>query len=222
MSTLVKVGIAECGVLLGLLLLGLLFIPGSYVFCRDQGSIISGVLALIAGVVAYGGAMHAAKIQVAAVKEQNVALKNESRRKRAADGVSATRLLIGVVRRIRDDGKRLQGYLDLPQYSVANGIAPTNWRQLVAKPPLATVWNCLGLCNREAIELYLTLDARVEEFINSDAITVQSMRGQIGRFMGLIDALINELDDDAKRCFNILDEKAKRCAASLVPGPSAS
>jgi hypothetical protein len=208
MSSLVKVGVAECGVLLGLLLLGLLFIPGSYVFCRDQGSIISGILALIAGVVAYGGAMHAAKIQVAALKEQNAALKGENRRKLARDSIVAIRLLSGVVRGMKDDSKRIRDLLQQPQYMVPNAIAPTDWRQSIAKPPLAVVWNSLGLCGREIIETYLVLDAKVEEFARRDVPAAKYMREQLAGFMGAIDILASELDAEAKRCLDLLAENA--------------
>ena len=69
---------------------------GLYDFFRDQGSMIAGLLALLAGVLAYGGSLQ----QVRVVREQNTELKSEARRNRAREGIIAVRLLDGVLSRL--------------------------------------------------------------------------------------------------------------------------
>jgi hypothetical protein len=74
--------------------------PG-YEFFRDQGSIIAGVLALAAGIIAYIGAIKAANRQVAALKEQ---IEDTRTARRLAD----ERRLSVVKWAIRAEGTRLQ------------------------------------------------------------------------------------------------------------------
>ena len=81
-----------------------------YDFCRDQGSIIGGLLALAAGYLVFRGATRAADRQVAAahaqteaVRQQNRDLRNEGRHRQAQDGIVATKLLASVLAIIIND-----------------------------------------------------------------------------------------------------------------------
>ena len=75
-----------------------------YEFCRDQGSIIGGLLALATGLPGFQRGVRAAGRQVAAVnaqtealRQQNSDLKTESRRKLAREGIIAIKLLGSVL-----------------------------------------------------------------------------------------------------------------------------
>ena len=75
-----------------------------YDFSGIIGSIIAGLLALVAGYTVYRGATRAAEQQVAAmnaqteaVRQQNRYLRNENQRRLAQDGVVAVKLLRSVL-----------------------------------------------------------------------------------------------------------------------------
>jgi hypothetical protein len=95
-----------------------------YDFCRDQGSIIGGLLALAAGYLVFRGATRAADRQVAAahaqteaLRQQNRDLRNEGRRRQAQDGIVAAKLLASVLGIIRNDVDNLKQLLDQPRYA---------------------------------------------------------------------------------------------------------
>jgi hypothetical protein len=95
-----------------------------YDFCRDQGSIIGGLLALVAGYLVFRGATRAGDQQVAAahaqteaLRQQNRDLRNEGRHRQAQDGIVATKLLASVLTIIRDDVDNLKQLLDQPRYA---------------------------------------------------------------------------------------------------------
>ncbi len=181
-----------------------------YDFFRDQGGIIAGVIALLAGVVAYLGAMRAAKMQVSAVeqqtnvvRQQNAHLKSETPRRLAHDGIIAVRLLEGVLRRIADDIARLSKLLDQPAYCGPNAVAPADWRKLISKPPLSTVWNNLGICEPEVVYHYLLLDAKIDEFENT-AIGVDNMKNRLADLVNIVKLLQNRLEGVAQRYSGVL------------------
>ena len=75
-----------------------------YDFCRDQGSIIGGLLALAAGYLVFRGTTRTADRQVAAanaqteaLRQQNRDLRNEGQRRQGRDGIVATKLLASVL-----------------------------------------------------------------------------------------------------------------------------
>jgi hypothetical protein len=89
-----------------------------YDFCRDQGSIIAGLMALATGFIAFKGAMRAAMQQVAAVnaqteavRQQNRDLRSEGRRRLAQNGVVAVKLLGSVLEIIRTGVDKLKNCL---------------------------------------------------------------------------------------------------------------
>lgn len=106
-----------------------------YDFCRDQGSVIGGLLALAAGLLVFRGTTRAADRQVSAayaqteaLRQQNHDLQNEGRRRQARDGVVATKLLASVLSIIRDNVEKLEQLLEQPRYAGANRIVPANYR----------------------------------------------------------------------------------------------
>ena len=95
-----------------------------YDFCRDQGSIIGGLLALAAGYLVFRGARRAADRQVSAAhaqteasRQQNRDLRNEGRPRQAQDGIVAAKLLASVPTIIRNDVDNLKQLLDQPRYA---------------------------------------------------------------------------------------------------------
>ena len=98
------------------------------------------------------------------MRHQNRDLRNEARRRQARDGIVATKLVASVLTIIRNDVHNLKQLLDQPRYAGTNRIVPTNYRQLIYKPPLNIVWDDLGMCSPNIIGNYLQLDARLTEF----------------------------------------------------------
>jgi hypothetical protein len=130
-----------------------------YDFCRDQGSIIGGLLALAAGYLVFRGTTRTADRQVAAanaqteaLRQKNRDLRNEGQRRQARDGIVATKLLASVLGVITNDVDKLTGLLDQPRYAGTNRLVPTNYRQLLFKPPLNIVWDDLGMCSPDIVK----------------------------------------------------------------------
>jgi hypothetical protein len=95
-----------------------------YDFLKDQGSLIAGMLALVASFLLYWGGRSSAEAQVAVLKEQtnilreqNEYLIRENRRHLARSSLSAIRLVIGVLGNIKDGVRDLAKILEEPRYS---------------------------------------------------------------------------------------------------------
>lgn len=184
-----------------------------YDFCRDQGSIIGGLLALAAGYLVFRGVMRAADRQVAAaraqteaLRQQNRDLRNEGRHRQARDGIVATKLLASVLAIIRNDVDKLKQLLEQPRYAGTNRMVPTNYRQLIYKPPLNIVWDDLGMCSPDVIGHYLQLDARLSEFARAQVYAVDIMHNELQVVRDILALLERELESDAARHNNLLLE----------------
>lgn len=160
-----------------------------YDFCRDQGSIIGGLLALAAGYLVFSSVRRSADQQMAAVnaqaeaaRQQNRDLRDDARHRQTRDAIVALKLLGGVLALIRDDIDRLKQLLEQPRYGGANRLAPTNYRQLLYRPPLSILWDDLGMCSPQTISNYLRLDARLAEFVRSQVLRSTSCKMKYGRF----------------------------------------
>jgi hypothetical protein len=177
-----------------------------YDFCRDQGSIIAGLLALVAGYIAFKGATRAAQQQVAAVnaqteavRQQNRDLRNEGRRRLAQNGIVAVKLLDGVLEIIRTDVDELKRLLNQTQYFGTNRQAPSNYRQMIYKPPLSIVWDDLGACGTLVISNYILLDAKISQFARTQIHSVDVIQNELHIIINILDALGRELESDAAR-----------------------
>jgi hypothetical protein len=178
-----------------------------YEFFRDQGSIIAGILALLAGLVAY----RAGKLQARATTQQNIELRTENRRRLAREGIIATRLLEGVLSKIKGDIDRLNKLLDQPQFFAnPNATVPSDWRKLIRKPALTTVWDKLGLCERETINNYLILDAKIDEFIERDISGVHPIKNSLADFTNFVTVLRDDLAGEARRYDAVLSETSEQ------------
>ena len=161
-------------------------ISALYDFCRDQGAIIGGLLALAAGYLVFLGTTRAAARQVAALtaqtealRQQNRDLRNEGQQRQERDRIIATKLVASVLALIRNDVDNLKQLLDQPRYAGTNRIVPANYRQLIYKPPLNIVWDDLGMCSPEIIGNYLQLDARLSEFARTQVYAVDIMQTEL-------------------------------------------
>jgi hypothetical protein len=177
-----------------------------YDFCRDQGSIIGGLLALAAGYLVFRGTTRAADRQVAAahaqteaLRQQNRDLRDEGPRRQARDGVVATKLLASVLAIIRNDVDNLKQLLDQPRYAGTNRIVPTNYRHLIYKPPLNIVWDDLGMCSPDIVRNYLQLDARLSEFARTQVYAVDIMQNELQAIADILALLEGDLESDAAR-----------------------
>ena len=175
-----------------------------YDFCRDQGSIIAGLLALLAGYIAFKGATRAVERQVAAVntqtetvRQQNLDLRNEGRRRMAQSGIVAVKLLGSVLEIIRTDVDNLKKLLNQPEYFGTNKAAPPNYRQMIYKPPISIVWDDLGACGTLVISNYILLDAKISQFARSRIYTVDVIQNELQIIINILDALGREIESDA-------------------------
>jgi hypothetical protein len=168
---------------------------GVYGFLRDQGAILAGLMAIGAAYLAYRP-----------VKQQNEWLKRDSRRKMASEGLVSVRLLEGVLAKIEEDITTLRNALAQPPYSADHATIPANWRKLISKPPLATVWDTLGRCSRETVTKYLALDAKLDRFAVTDIFSAGYMRGQLAIFTELVNFLRAELEGEGKRYYKVVDQ----------------
>ena len=144
------------------------------------------MLALAAGYLVFRGATRAADRQVSAahaeteaLRQQNRDLRNEGRRRQAQDRIVATRLLASVLTIIGNDVDNLKQLLAQPRYAGTTRIVPTNYRQLIYKPPLNIVWDDLGMCGPDIVGHYLRLDVRLSEFARSQVYAVDIMQNEL-------------------------------------------
>jgi len=182
-----------------------------YDFCRDQGSIIGGLLALAAGYLVFRGATRAADRQVSAahaeteaLRQQNRDLRNEGRHRQAQDGIVATKLLASVLTITRNDVDNLKQLLDQPRYTGTTRIVPPNYRQLIYKPPLNIVWDDLGRCSPDVVGHYLQLDARLSEFARTQVYAVDIMQNELQVIADILVVLEQAVVSDAARHNSLL------------------
>jgi len=177
-----------------------------YDFCRDQGSIIGGLLTLAAGYLVFSSVRRSANQQVAAVnaqteavRQQNRDLLDEARRRQARDAIVALKLLGSVLAIIRNDVDRLKQLLEQPRYIGTNRIVPANYRQLLYRPPLGILWDDLGMCSPETISNYLQLDARLAEFGRSQVYAVDMMQNEVREISEILQLLEHEVASETAR-----------------------
>jgi hypothetical protein len=83
---------------------------------------------------------------------------------------------------------------------------PSDWRKLIRKPALSTVWDKLGVCGRETINNYLILDAKIDEFIERDISGVHPIKNSLAEFTNFVTVLRDELEGEAQRYDTVLSE----------------
>jgi hypothetical protein len=107
-----------------------------YDFCRDQGSIIGGVLALIAGLLLYKGALKqvsAVDVQTKALKQQNADLRQAETQRRARETLGAVCLFSGIIENVIEHGGNKTHitsadvrWQDLPLYEIVDHLGKLN------------------------------------------------------------------------------------------------
>ena len=120
--------------------------------------------------------------------------------------VRATKLLASVLGVITNDVDKLTELLDQPRYTGTNRLVPTNYRQLLFKPPLNIVWDDLGMCSPDIVGNYLQLDAKLSEFARSQVYAVDIMQNELRVIADILVLLDQELQSDAARHNNLLLE----------------
>jgi hypothetical protein len=188
-----------------------------YDFCRDQGSIIGGLLALAAGFLVFRGTTRSADRQVSAayaqteaLRQQNHDLQNEGRRWQARDGVVATKLLASVLSIIRGNVDKLNQLLEQPRYAGANRIVPANYRQLIYQAPLNIVWDDLGMCSPDIVGHYLQFDAKISEFARTQVYAVDIMQNELQVIADILALLEQAVESDAARHNDLLLETTQQ------------
>jgi hypothetical protein len=195
--------------------LGALVYCRIYEFLKDQGSIIAGLLALLAGVVAYYGSRKAADLQVKAaekqtdiLREQNTYLVRENRRKLARDSLVAIRLVIGALERIKADTKDLKRRFQEPPHSMPGspGTATPRDLELISAPAMQLLWQNLGLCGQEVIDKFLLVDKIIHEVKRADNWNVIHITSKLTEINTIIDFLDEELSTEAQKCYSVLKD----------------
>ena len=80
-------------------------------------------------------------------------------------------------------------------------LVPTNYRQLLFKPPLNIVWDDLGMVGN-----YLQLDAKLSEFARSQVYAVDIMQSELQVIADILVLLDQGLQSDAAQHNNLLLE----------------
>jgi hypothetical protein len=189
-----------------------------YDFLKDQGSLIAGLLALVASFLLYWGGRSSAGAEVSALKEQtnilreqNAYLVKENRRKLARESLISIRLIIGALSKIKDDVRDLVKKLEEPQYSqpaIAGNPASVTPRDLarLSRPDIELIWNNLAICGQESIEKFLLLDKRILEVTSGDNSNSNHVKHRLAEITGIIGFLDQELDSEARQCNLVLQD----------------
>ncbi len=192
-----------------------------YEIGRDQGSLIGGLLALVAGVIAYCGAWNAAKLQVNAVniqtaelRKQDTELKNDNRRRLAGTEIGAIKLISSVLNRVTEGITRVENFTDEKARALAGAVLTEDWRNIIRKPALATVLNHLSLCGPDVVDKYLLLDAHLDAFAERANIVNFDTQRALEELAKIVEFLNQELSTDAARCYALLEETSAPSSAS--------
>jgi hypothetical protein len=177
-----------------------------YGFLRDQGSIIAGLFALIAGGIAY----------LVAVMQID-ALKRKEQRQRASTGLSANRLLDGVLAIVDNDLTREIDFvgngIPISDTISAQGGAITALlaqltRQRVKVPDLALIWPQLGLQQTEWINNFLALHRAISNAHQIDPrqpqIAMNRLLDEYRTRLAVVGELRQELEKAARSLNDIL------------------
>jgi hypothetical protein len=168
----------------------------------DWQSLLAGVLAVIAGIAAYC----AGRRQARAVEEQNSELKRAEKRRLAREELIAVRLLEGGIARTEDDTNRIMDILIEPQYQREQATVPSNYRRMIHKPEITVVWEKLGLCDPEIISTYLRLDHKIDQFWETEIVSVPWHNQNLNEFATMIKSLRASLAKQAHRVEAVLLE----------------
>jgi hypothetical protein len=172
-------------------------------------SIIAGVFALIAGVLAYW----AGRSQIRILLQQNADLRIRERRQLARDALIAGRLLEGVLASLQDTLEiafRQFGPDDrrkIPS-DEADSICIKIGRCLVE-----TLVEQIGLCDTDVMRNYFSLNGEIEQYRNeqkSEGSLSGSYKGDITRFIAITKNLREMVGDGCKKAQDVL--------ASTQPG----
>jgi len=177
----------------------------AYDLLKDQGGVVGGLLAFGAGLLAYC----AGRAQATAVDKQNEEFKRTERRRLARSCLVAARLTDEVLAGIEDDISRELAYVSYRQgQDMNNETALAIWKK-IRKPELSTVWDQLGVLDREIISKYMNLDREIAkkwetDFLAPTVVTINSMLDELSKLQVMIDSLRGFLKSDFDKVNSVL------------------
>lgn len=154
-----------------------------YNILKDLGSFFAGLLALVAGVLAY----IAGRAQAKAVEKQNEELKRAECSRVARSRIVAARMMDGVLTGIKEDINRETAYLDGSSADpLTRQLANAVWGR-VRNPDLSTVWDQLGFLDQEIIKKYMHVERTIYKNAHPDftAPTIEHKRTMLVELRGL-------------------------------------
>jgi hypothetical protein len=180
-----------------------------YDFLKDQGSLIAGLLAFSAGVLAYC----AGRAQADAVEKQNVELRRSELRRLARSILVAVRLLDGVLAGMEEDIESEITYVsrgvEVAQgngQNVAAVLAGAS-RKRIRKPEIQIVWEQLGYLDPEWINNYMAMDREISKLWSAEVKndpTINSMLNEFRKLQTVVRSLRGALETDARRTNDVL------------------
>jgi hypothetical protein len=178
----------------------------SYDFFRDQGGTIGGLLALVAGGLAY----RAGQKQAAVAERQIQVRVSENSKERVRSAFIAHRQLVGLLNRIPHDLQTKKSHIDT-HCKDATLTVTSDFARSVTQPDISTLWNALALTNASIIDDYMRLDAEILAYkgmaidrahwhsstISVLLIQVFNLTDRVNADTGDINARLIELTNDA-------------------------
>jgi len=107
-------------------------------------------------------------------------------------------LLDGVLSTLEDDIRKLRAMLAQPNYADPNAIIPASCKNNLSKPPLAAIWNTLGLFSSDIVTNYMNLDTGVEAFRANQILGAAWHIQELGRFAVIVSALRRMIGEQSK------------------------
>jgi hypothetical protein len=96
--------------------------------------------------------------------------------------------------------------LSQSQYQRQQATLPSTYRRMINKPEITVVWEKLGLCDPEIITTYLQLDHKIDQFWETDTVSVNWHLNNLNEFATLIKSLRGSLAKEAHRLEAVLLE----------------
>jgi hypothetical protein len=151
----------------------------AYQLLKDQGSIVGGLLAFVAGLLVY----RSGRAQATAVNKQYEEFKETEALRLARSSVVAARMMDGVLAGIEDDLEREEAYVSHQQnQTITDVMAHAAWIR-IRKPELLVVWELLSVLDRSIAKDYMTLDREIAKRCTTDisnpTVQINSMLSEL-------------------------------------------
>jgi hypothetical protein len=182
----------------------------------DWQTLVAGLMALVAALIAGMLTYVAGSRQVAEIRRQNRFLRRNEARQLARSVLSSARIIDGILRITEDSirERRFGGSLTANiEMNATNQI-----RQSVAVPPQYEVIDYLKNLGREIIDNYFLLGGKITEFRKqSGSATAESLQNEMAALLKVVEHIRGEIADETKKALAVLSdgdpEEAERPAA---------